>query len=243
MSICKITDLQGEIHELNFDNLQSEYINTDCISALKAMPDKCIDLAVIDPPYGINEDGSKNATRGKLAISKDYKPYVGNDKTPPDDEYFNELFRVSKHQIIWGANHFISRIPYDSHCWIVWDKENGANDFADCELAWTNFDSAVRLFRFRWSGFLQGDMKHKETRIHPNQKPVALYKWIFSRYAKPGMTFLDTHVGSASSLIAAHDMGLRFIGFELDEYYYKQSKVRLDEHTQQMNIYDVRNYE
>ena len=159
--------------------------NMDCMEAMRKMPDKCFDLAVVDPPYGIGESGSKNHTRGKLAAAKDYKPFAGDDLKAPDKEYFEQLMRVSKNQIIWGANHFISKIPFDSHCWIVWDKENGENDFADCELAWTSFDTAVRKFKYRWSGMMQENMKNKEFRIHPTQKLVALYAWIYSRYAKP----------------------------------------------------------
>ena len=102
------------------------------------------------------------------------------------------MFRISKNQIIFGANHFISRIPFDSSCWIVWDKNNGNSDFADCELAWTSFKSAVRKFKYTWQGMLQEDMKNKEFRIHPTQKPVALYRWIFEKYAEKGMKILDT---------------------------------------------------
>ena len=158
---------------------------------------------------------------------------------PPTADYFKELFRVSKNQIIWGANHFISLMPYDSSCWIVWNKENGDTDFADCELAWTSFKSAVRLFSFRWSGMLQGEMKHKEYRIHPTQKPIALYEWLLRKYAKEGDTVLDTHVGSASSLIACHRTQHKFVGFELDKEYYRLAKERLDAERAQMSIFDL----
>lgn len=169
------------------------YYNMDCMDGMKEFPDKYFDLAVVDPPYGIGESGEKNHTRGKMAMAKDYKPFDGIDLKAPDKKYFDELLRVSKNQIIFGANHFISRMPYDSHCWIVWDKDNGETDFADCELAWTSFDTAVRKFKYRWQGMLQENMKNKEFRIHPTQKPKALYDWIFSRYAERGMKFLDTH--------------------------------------------------
>ena len=210
----------------------------DCMQGMKEFPDKYFDLAIVDPPYGIGENGDKNHTRDKLAKAKDYKAFSGNDIEPPDKEYFDELFRVSKNQIIWGANHFISKIPYDSSCWIVWDKDNGDNDFADCELAWTSFDSAVRKFKYRWKGMLQENMKNKEIRIHPTQKPVALYEWILSRYAKDGDIILDTHVGSSSSLIACYNTNHNFIGFEIDEYYYKVSKQRLDTEMAQMRLSD-----
>lgn len=214
------------------------YYNMDCMDGMKEFPDKYFDLAVVDPPYGIGESGEKNHTRGKMAMAKDYKPFDGMDLKAPDKKYFDELLRVSKNQIIFGANHFISRMPYDSHCWIVWDKDNGETDFADCELAWTSFDTAVRKFKYRWQGMLQENMKNKEFRIHPTQKPKALYDWIFSRYAERGMKFLDTHVGSASSLMAAHDAGLQYVGFEKDKYYYDLSKERLEQHEAQMSLFD-----
>ena len=210
----------------------------DCMQGMKQFPDKYFDLAIVDPPYGIGENGSKNYTRSKLAKAKNYKAFAGMDSAPPSENYFTELFRVSKKQIIWGANHFISKIPYDSSCWIVWDKDNGENDFADCELAWTSFNTAVRRITYRWNGMIQQNMKCKEKRIHPTQKPVALYEWILNKYAKTGDVILDTHVGSASSLIACHNTGHKFVGFELDKYYYDLSKKRLDEEMAQMNLSD-----
>ena len=210
----------------------------DCMQGMKEFPDKYFDLAIVDVPYGIGESGGKNKSRGKLAKPNDYKDYIGNDSKPPNKDYFVELFRVSKNQIIWGANHFISKMPFDSSCWIVWDKDNGDNDFADCELAWTSFDSAVRKFKYRWNGMLQENMKNKENRIHPTQKPVALYEWLLNRYTKPNDIILDTHVGSASSLIACYNTNHKFVGFELDEYYYKVSKQRLDTEMAQMRLSD-----
>ena len=209
----------------------------DCMQGMKEFPDKYFDLAIVDPPYGIGENGDKNHTRSKLAKAKNYKAFSGNDIEPPDKEYFDELFRVSKNQIIWGANHFIHLISYDSSCWIVWDKDN-TGDFADCELAWTSFNTAVRKFKYRWNGMLQENMKNKETRIHPTQKPIALYEWLLSRYAKDGDIILDTHVGSASSLIACYNTNHKFVGFELDKYYYNLSKKRLDTEMAQMRISD-----
>jgi site-specific DNA-methyltransferase (adenine-specific) len=217
---------------------KSEVFNMDCIEGMKQYPDNYFELAIVDPPYGIGEDGSKNKTRtGGLAKPKDYKAFAGNDKNSPEIEYFNELKRISKNQIIWGANHFISKIPFDSSCWIVWDKDNGETDFADCELAWTSFKSAVRKYKFMWSGMLQGDMKNKENRIHPTQKPVKLYKWILTNYAKQGDKILDTHLGSGSSRIAAYDLGFEFTGFELDEDYFKASEKRFKQHTDQLTLF------
>lgn len=213
------------------------YYNMDCMDGMKEFPDKYFDLAVVDPPYGIKQGGDSNHTRSVIATSKKYHTF--DDEYSPDEYYFSELRRVSKNQIIFGANHFIDKIPFPSPCWIVWDKENGENDFADCELAWTSFDKAVRKFAFRWQGMLQGDMKNKEKRIHPTQKPVALYKWILANYANSGDLILDTHVGSASSLIACEDMGFKYVGFEIDETFYKESRERLENHKAQITIGDL----
>lgn len=212
--------------------------NMDCMEAMRQMQDKCFDLAVVDPPYGIGENGESNKTRSCLAKSKDYKPFFGKDLEPPESEYFLELIRVSKNQIIFGANHFANKIPNpSSSCWIVWDKENGENDFADCELAYTSFKTSVRIFRFRWQGMLQGNMKNKEFRIHPTQKPVALYAWIFSHYANPGDKVLDTHLGSGSSRIAAYEAGLDFVGFEIDKDYFEKQEERFAAHIAQCSLF------
>lgn len=221
------------------------FYNADCMEHLKDFPDGFFDLAIVDPPYGIKVFSKDNASRSKLASSKAYKEYAGGDMSAPDPEYFRQLKRISRNQIIFGANHFIDRIAEGfgggaaSPCWIVWDKENGQNDFADCELALTSFSTAVRIFRFRWAGMLQGNMKEKEIRIHPTQKPVALYEWIFANYTERGQKIIDTHVGSASSLIAAHNAGLKFVGFELDPDYYKAAAERFDRETAQLSIFDV----
>lgn len=211
--------------------LISEVYNVNCMEYMKGIPDKFFDLAIVDPPYGIKEDGSKNHTRSKITDSRDYAPYIGNDSKPPDADYFIELFRVSKDQVIWGANHFIDNIPnsHNSSCWIVWDKDNGNNDFADCELAWTSFPCAVRKFKYRWHGMLQENMSNKEVRIHPNQKPVALYAFILNKFAKSGYKILDTHIGSGSSRIAAFSLNMDFYGTELDRYYYDLQEKRFRE--------------
>ena len=212
--------------------------NVDCMEYMRSLPDNAFDIAVVDPPYGIGESGSKNHTRSKLATAKNYKAFAGGDSQPPSLDYFEQLIRVSKNQIIFGANHFADRLPSPaSSCWIVWDKENGNSDFADCELAWTSFKSAVRIFRFRWQGMLQGNMACKEQRIHPTQKPVALYAWIFNRYAKPGDKILDTHLGSGSSRIAAWDAGLDFVGCEIDKEYFDAQERRFQERTAQENLF------
>ena len=211
--------------------------NMDCMKGMKQFPDKYFELAIVDPPYGIGEDGSKNHSRSMLAVSKDYKSFHGKDLEAPPKEYFQELKRVSKNQIIWGANHFISKIPFDSSCWIVWDKDNGNNDFADCELAYTSFKTAVRKFRYRWHGMLQENMMNKEIRIHPTQKPVALYKWLLKNYAKEGDKILDTHVGSASSLIACYQMNFDYIGFEIDKEYFEKAQKRIADEMAQISLF------
>jgi site-specific DNA-methyltransferase (adenine-specific) len=211
------------------------------MDGMKEIPDKFFELAIVDPPYGIGEDGSKSQSR--MVASKKWKnpgttKHLAKawDDTPMDVAYFAELFRISKRQIVWGANHFVSRLPYDSPCWLVW-KKNGQNpnaDFADCELAWTNFNTAVRFFDYAWTGF--GAKNAGETKIHPTQKPVALYKWLLTNYAKPGDKILDTHVGSASSLIACYDLGFDFMGFELDADYFNAAQERLRKHMAQERL-------
>jgi len=194
-------------------------------------------LAIVDPPYGIGEDGGdkKRGTKGiKTPIY--IKKYW--DSSAPSKDYFIELIRVSKQVIIWGANHFIENIPNsNSSSWVVWDKQNGDNDFADCELAWTNHKTAVRKFEFRWAGMLQGDMKNKETRIHPTQKPVALYKWLLDKYAKPNDKILDTHLGSGSIAIACHDYGFDLTACELDKEYFDKAIKRIINHTNQTKLF------
>lgn len=214
-----------------------ELLHMDCMEYMAGLPDKAFDLAIVDPPYGIGENGDRNASRGKLAIAKDYKSFAGGDVEPPPVEYFTELQRVSVNQIVWGANHFIDRIAKPSSCWIVWDKVTGKSDFADSELAWTSFKTAVRNFRFQWSGMLQGNMANKEHRIHPTQKPVALYQWLLTHYAKPGQRILDTHLGSGSSAIAAHNLGFDFVGTELDADYYAAAVKRFEAHKSQGSLF------
>ena len=214
-----------------------EITNEDNMELMARYPDKYFDLAIVDPPYGIGESSNDNKSRSKLGKSKDY----GNkdwDNSAPSIEYFQELKRVSKNQIIWGANHFIQNIPNgNSSCWIVWDKMNGQNDFADCEIAYSSFSTAVRKFEFRWHGMLQGDMKNKEIRIHPTQKPVKLYEWILDKYAKQGDKILDTHLGSMSIAIACHDYGFELTGCELDKEYFDKGVQRVKNHVSQLKLF------
>lgn len=215
-------------------NPKSEVFLLDCMEGMKHYPDKHFDLAIVDPPYGIGASkgtwGSTNLGKVKNYGKKDW------DLDAPPVEYFNELFRVSKNQIIWGANHFISRMAVNSSCWIIWDKDNSA-DFADGELAFTSFDSAVRKFKYRWNGMLQQDMKNKEERIHPTQKPVKLYEWCLQKYATEGDLILDTHMGSQSSRIAAYQMGFDYTGFEIDKEYFDAGCKRFDLVTSQQQLF------
>jgi len=213
------------------ENYGINIYNRDCLEAMKEMPDNAFDLAIVDPPYGISMDGGKIGIDGigkaKTYTQKDW------DKSAPSIEYFNHLKRVSKNQIIWGANHFIQLIPEaNSSCWIVWDKVKVGDFFADCELAYTSFETAVRLFKFQWHGMLQGNMKDKEERFHPTQKPVALYKWLLDKYAKEEDKILDTHLGSGSIAIACYEYGFNLTGFELDTDYFNAAKQRVENHIQ-----------
>lgn len=222
--------------------------NMDCMEFMKDIPDNYYQLANVDVPYGIGEDGSKNKSRGMgigsarkkaLGKSKDYKPFSGNDLSAPTIDYFKELKRISVNQIIWGANHFIENIPNaNTSCFIVWDKDNGLNDFADAELAYTSFKTAVRVFKYKWHGMLQEKMGNdKEVRIHPTQKPVDLYKWCLDKYAKSGDKILDTHGGSFSHAIACHDYKFDLDICELDEHYYNKGLERLKRHQSQTKLF------
>jgi site-specific DNA-methyltransferase (adenine-specific) len=202
-------------------------------------PDKHFDLAIVDPPYGSSNivGGYTSGKGGGISKQKKYHKELWN-QIAPNKEYFIELLRVCKNVIIWGGNHFIENIPNaNSSCWIVWNKINGENSFADCELAWTNINKAIRLFEFKWQGMLQGDMKNKEIRIHPTQKPVALYKWLLDKYAKQGDKILDTHLGSGSIAIACHDYGFDLTACELDTEYFNKAMNRINNHTKQQKLF------
>ena len=209
--------------------------NEDNMDLMARYPDNYFELAICDPPYGINASKGTWGSSNKGKVTNYGKKYW--DNLAPNVEYFIELKRVSKNVIIWGANHFIEKIPNsNSSCWIVWNKLN-TGYFADCELAYTSFDYAVRKFEFRWNGMLQGDMKNKETRIHPTQKPVALYKWILDKYAKEGDKILDTHLGSMGIAIACHDYGFELVGCELDKEYYDKGIQRVKNHIAQLKMF------
>lgn len=203
-------------------------IQGDCLEIMKTMPDKSVDLVLTDPPYGIGAGISKraNTQHGKAAaVSKDYGDEEWDSKIPPP-EVFAEMKRISKNQIIFGGNYFVEYLE-NSPCWIVWDKDNGNNGYADCELAWTSFKTAVRRLRFRWHGMLQENMKEKEVRVHPTQKPVPVMEWIISKYTEQGQTIFDPFAGSGTTCVAAQNLGRDFIGIEISEKYCEIARKRL----------------
>jgi site-specific DNA-methyltransferase (adenine-specific) len=216
-----------------------ELYHMDNMELMAQYPDNHFELAIVDPPYGSKniQGGYTKGIGGKGSAKQlDYCKSLW-EFNAPDLNYFKELIRVSKNQIIWGANHFISRIPYDSSCWLIWDKKNENTGYADCEMAWTSFDKAVRKFGFRWNGMLQENMKNKEVRIHPTQKPVALYQWILKNYAKEGDKILDTHLGSGSIAIACHKMKFDLVACEIDQEYYEGAVKRLENERAQMVLF------
>ena len=195
-----------------------QLLNTDCIQFMRQQPDKSFDLAVVDPPYGINIS-KKDLGRKKWGrtLKKSW------DSKPPDKEYFTELFRVSKNQIIFGGNFF--DLPKTT-AWLVWDKMVAEkSDFGKVELAWTSYSYAGKIVHLQYSGFLGAD---SDCRIHPTQKPIALYKWIFEHYAQKGFRILDTHLGSASSAIAARIAELDFVGTEIDADFFNSARTRYE---------------
>tara|TARA_R110000737_G_scaffold44454_1_gene64798 strand:- start:40 stop:681 length:642 start_codon:yes stop_codon:yes gene_type:complete len=208
--------------------------NQDCLEAMKEMSDNQFDLAIVDPPYGISYARGKNGwgineNRPKLEDVK-------WDKKTPNKEYFSELQRVSKNQIICGGNYFTDKIPV-SKCWIVWNKINNTENksvFADSELLWTSFKKVVKMYTLRTMGFISDTKDNK--RIHPTQKPTELYEWLLMNYSKEGDTILDTHLGSGSIAIACHNLGFDLTGYEIDKDYFDAATKRIEQHKAQIRI-------
>lgn len=223
------------------------YYNMDCMDGMKEFPEKYFDIAIVDPPYFKGPDKRKYYGRktSPIGVQRVY-PKIDNWEIPTE-AYFDELARVSKHQIVWGCNYF--NYPFGSGR-IVWDKCNDSNCFSDCELAFCSLHDSVRIFRYMWNGMFQGksitegtvqqgNKALNEKRIHPTQKPINLYRWILQKYKiPPDWKILDTHVGSASSLIAFHENGNPFVGFEKDKHMYDLSIERYIEETAQMRLSD-----
>lgn len=207
---------------------KSEVFNMDCIEGMKQYANNYFELAIVDPPYGIGYDGQREST-SKHGGRKSYE-FKGWDDKIPDEIYFTELFRVSKNQIIWGANYFTKYLP-SSMGWIFWDKGQRICN-SDGELAFSSFNKALRVAEYN-----RVEIAKHGGAIHPTQKPVKLYKWLLTNYANQGDKILDTHLGSGSSRIAAYDLGFDFTGFELDEDYFKASEKRFKQHTDQLNLF------
>lgn len=225
---------------MKIENIINRIINADCLDILKQLPDKCVDLVLTDPPYGIDVIDSHydNRIRRSANCKADSKHYTRSDwdKTIPNKYLFNEIIRVSKHAIIFGGNYFIENLT-NSSCWLVWDKLNGSNAFADCELAWTNFNTAVRKYEYLWNGMLQQNMKEKEERIHPTQKPVGLFMKILQDYSKENDLILDCFSGSGTTAVACHNLKRRFICIEKDPEYWKASCERLEQAQRQQTLF------
>ena len=211
-------------------NISSQVFNEDCMAIMARYPDKYFDLAVVDPPYGnIDAIGLiDNKRKGKQATKrKNYKLF---ENIAPDDQYYCELARVSKNQIVWGGN-FLGLCGGV----IVWQKNGTA--FGEAEVAICSTHKSVKVFEYTWNGMIQQNMKDKEIRIHPTQKPVALYDWIFNKYAKPNDLVLDTHLGSGSSRIAAYKNKINFVGCELDKEYFDSQEKRFKQFTAQLTLF------
>ena len=203
---------------------ESIALNIDCMEYMATLPDNAFDLAIVDPPYGISIN--HNMGRRKGDKPSNYKKVTWDDSTPPD-EYFEQLFRISKNQIVWGANYF--RMP-PTKCFIVWRKPQISENvsFSMLEYAWSSFDSTSK----EWIG-----MSAEADRIHPTQKPVSLYEWLLTNYAKEGDRILDTHLGSGSSRIAAYNLGFDFVGCEIDKEYFDKQEERFARHTAQTSLF------
>jgi site-specific DNA-methyltransferase (adenine-specific) len=223
-------------------------INSDCLKVMKQYPDGYFDLALCDPNYGIKESAHRNLSRSKLAKTGMYKKEFW-DYDIPDQKYFNEVFRISKHQIIFGINYFLGKrdMPFSAGR-IIWDKCNDQTCFSDCEIAYSSFHSSTRIFRFLWNGMLQGtdgngkkqqgNKKLNQYRIHPTEKPIPLYKWILRNYAQPDWKIIDTHFGSGSSGIAAYDFGINeFVAIEIDKEYAEAALSRLKYYSLELKLF------
>ena len=234
--------------------------NEDNMELMARYEDNHFDLAIVDPPYGIdhaNKAGKMAGQQyGKAAAKKRNYESKDWDTEIPTLEYFNELKRVSKNQIIWGGNYFAHLLDPKSG-WIFWDKDNGDNNFSDGELAWTSFDCGLRMKKITWNGMIQYDMKNKEDRFHPTQKPIRLYEWLLMNYAQKkcshkhreserylctdcknsNVKILDTHLGSGSIALACHNLGFDLTACELDKDYYDAAMKRLKQHQSQLTMF------
>jgi len=196
---------------------QDEWTTIYQCDSLIVMPALRPDVIVTDPPYGINETNEKNLSRGGLAKPKDYGHYSW-DKKRIEPVYFEMMKYISRNQVVFGGNYY-GNVLGNCSAYIVWDKNNGANDFADCELAWTNYKRATRKLKYTWNGMLQENMKEKEIRQHPTQKPLKVMEWIIENYTEPTSLILDPFMGGGTTLVAARRLGRKAIGIEINEKY------------------------
>jgi len=211
--------------------------NLDCLPAMREMPEKAYELAIVDPPYNVGADDGKFGRGGSRAVNPNYREELHrypNALQVPTKEYFDSLFRVSRNQIIWGANYYPEYLRHSG--WVVWDKKKTSGLLSDAELAFQSFDKVVRIFRHTWEGFKKGTgsfEQYAKKTIHPNQKPVRLYEWLLQNYAKPGDRILDTHGGSGSICIACDILGFDLDWYEIDADYFQAAKERLERHQRQ----------
>lgn len=206
----------------------------DCLEYMKTLPDGAVDCVVTDPPYGIGENQRRVMSRGNLAVPTDYGSFSW-DTQRVTRAHVDDMRRVSQQQVIWGGNYYADWLPASSS-WLVWDKVNGTNDFADCELAWTSHKKAVRRFVYMWNGMLK---QLPEDRFHPTQKPVALMKWVLENYTNPGDTIFDPFMGSGTTGVACMQTGRKFIGCEIDEKYFAIAKKRIEDAAAQLHLFEV----
>lgn len=205
----------------------------DCLGYMQSLENNSIDLIITDPPYGLNEWVGRKKGRSRLAIASEWGNQPWDNKIP-DPEYFTEMFRISNNQVIFGGNYFAHLLP-PSAAWLVWDKDNSGN-FADVELAWTSFKTAARIFKYRWNGMLQGNMKQKEKRVHPTQKPTPLMEWVISNYSKESDIIFDPFMGSGTTGVACMNFNRSFIGVEKEKQFYTIAKNRIESAKQQLNF-------
>lgn len=253
--MIEFTDANGQQQSVDITGRFNVAFHADCMEFLKACPDQCFELAIVDPPYGINADSFNNGAGAKNRIGEGSTAKKSREKgrlnqgsgklknrllntsncswdnEPPSEEYFQELFRVSKNQIIWGGNYF--DLP-PTRGIVVWDKMQPWENFSQVELAWTSFDKPAALFKYCNSGYTSAQGLKK---WHPTGKPKALYDWLYQRYAKPGDKVLDTHLGSGTNRLAAYDAGLDFVGLEISTEYFEQEEKQFDEYTAQGNLF------
>lgn len=205
-------------------------LNIDCMEYMRTLPDKFFDLAIVDPQYGLNMSKEKPRKSGRFAMNSIPKKW---DEKIPDICFFKELERISGHQIIWGGNYF--PLP-PTQGFIFWYKHNPVDNFSDGEFAWTSFKRPAKCFDFKYYGNIEGNSSASK-KIHISQKPVKLYEWLLTNYAKPGQTIFDSHMGSGSSAIAANNLGFEFVGCEMDADYYAAACKRIAHHAKQERLF------